>query len=90
MLGVMAQKTSARDVIEALGGTTAVAELTGNRFLSAVSNWSKAGAFPPNTYIVLSEALAAKGHEAPVSLWGMKERAESSVQPALEPERQAP
>lgn len=73
MLRVMAQYTSAGAVIDALGGTTAVAELTGSK-LNTVSNWRAFGVFPPKTYLVLINELAAKGHEAPASLWGMKER----------------
>jgi hypothetical protein len=82
----MANKATSGDVIDALGGTSAVADLTGSK-PSAVSNWRTFGAFPPKTYLVLIEALAAAKHEAPASLWGMKERATPEAAP--EHERQA-
>lgn len=62
--------TSAAEVMDALGGTAAVAELT-NRKISAVSNWRAFKKFPANTYVTMKDALAAKGKQAPDSLWGM-------------------
>lgn len=59
-------------VIDALGGTAAAARLTG-RGQSAASNWRQASRFPPNTYLAMNSALAAKGFSAPGSLWGMVE-----------------
>jgi len=64
--------TTTSDVIEALGGNPAVAEITGST-TKAVWNWRGFKAFPSNTYIMLTEALRAKGLSAPDSLWGMKE-----------------
>lgn len=63
------------DVIEALGGNLAVAELTGSS-PKAVWNWRGFETFPSNTYVALKEALLAKGKTAPASLWGMKATAE--------------
>lgn len=57
-------------VIAALGGKHAVADLTG-RSWSAVWNWEDRKAFPPNTYAILKGALQAEGLVAPDSLWGM-------------------
>jgi hypothetical protein len=62
-------------VVKALGGTRAVAELTG-RSDPAVSNWRKANSFPANTYLVLKSALAEKNITAPDSLWGMAQSSE--------------
>ena len=67
--------STTRAVMAALGGTRAVAQLT-NRKYSAAANWllsidGKEPAFPSNTYVVMNEALAAKGKTASVSLWGM-------------------
>lgn len=62
-----------REVTAALGGTKAVANLTGRKY-TAAANWlleSKAQ-FPPNTFVALNAALAAIGKSAPASLWGMK------------------
>ena len=60
--------------MHALGGTRAVAELTGRRY-TAAAHWLKFKAFPSNTYLVLKSALYAKGYVAPDSLWGMTEPA---------------
>lgn len=57
-------------VIDALGGTAAVAELTGRKY-TAAHNWRKSR-FPSNTYLTITEALEAKGKTAPPSLWGMQ------------------
>lgn len=57
-------------VIEALDGTRAVAELTGSTY-AAVFNWRSFDTFPSKTFVVMSEALAAKGMSASPSLWGM-------------------
>ena len=58
--------------MDALGGNTAVAEITG-RTAKAVSNWRKFSSFPSNTFVILKSALALKGHVAPDTLWGMTE-----------------
>lgn len=65
--------TTTREVAAALGGTKAVANLTGRKY-SAAANWvqDKNPQFPANTYVVLSAALASIGKSAPPSLWGMK------------------
>jgi hypothetical protein len=66
---------TANAVVVALGGTRAVAELTG-RSDPAVSNWRKADSFPANTYLLLKAALEAKGVTAPDTLWGMGQSSE--------------
>ena len=65
--------TTTREVVAALGGTKAVANLTGRKY-SAAANWvqDKNPQFPANTFVVLNAALAAIGKSAPPSLWGMK------------------
>lgn len=62
------------DVIDALGGTAAVARLLG-RSMTVVSNWKAGGCFPSNTYVVFQGALAQAGRSAPDSLWRMVEPA---------------
>jgi hypothetical protein len=57
------------DVIEALGGTKAVAELTGRTYPAAF-NW-RYSKFPANTYLAIQSALKERGLEAPPELWGM-------------------
>lgn len=64
-------------VIIALGGNVPVAELTASK-PNAVSNWRNFETFPPNTYVVMTQALAAIGKTAPTSLWRMKVPAEAS------------
>lgn len=59
---------TAGTVIEALGGTTAVARLTG-RSVSQISNMKGAGKFAPALFLVMTTALAANGATAPASLW---------------------
>ena len=61
------ESTSA--VIDALGGTSAVARLT-ERQPTAVSNW-RGTTFPSNTYVVMQAALGRRGKAAPDRLWGM-------------------
>lgn len=60
------------DVITALDGVGAVCRLTG-RGPSAVSMWKHRGNFSPETFVVLNDALRAKGLVAPASLWRMAE-----------------
>ena len=62
--------TSTGDVIAALGGVQAVAHLTGREY-DAAWNWKRFPHFPPDTYLVMTDALKAKGKSAPASLWRM-------------------
>lgn len=62
--------TTAKAVIEALGGPTAVARMT-NRKPQHVVNWRAAGRLPPKTFLVVSQALVERGKTAPSSLWGI-------------------
>lgn len=71
------QINSADEVIEALGGTGAVARLFGvdDR---VVSNWRRADrGLPPYTFVTLTKALASEGYVAPQALWRMWEPAAS-------------
>jgi hypothetical protein len=61
------------DVIAALGGSRLVGELT-NRGQSVVCNWRNRDLFPPNTYLAMTQALAAKGLFAPAWLWDQEPR----------------
>jgi hypothetical protein len=71
--------TSVEEVFEALGGTTAMARLTGTRVTTA-SNWKRLyGRFPARTYTQITNELAKQGKTAPASLWGMVERTEDSA-----------
>lgn len=61
---------STGDVMDALGGTSAVARLTGRK-PQAACNWRRFTKFPANTYLVMRRALTERGKSAPPSLWGM-------------------
>ena len=65
------------DVFTALGENPGVGVLTGAK-PSTLSMWRSAGRFPPNTYVVFTEALRALGKTAPDSLWKMKAPAEAA------------
>lgn len=69
------QLASARDVVDALGGVGAVAELTRTTYRAA-HNWKQRGSFPAKTHVVMVEALRARGLSAAASLWRMVEAAE--------------
>lgn len=66
----MSVLTSTKQVIDELGGISAVAELTGRKY-GAAAQWPHFATFPSNTYLVMTGALAARGLSAPASLWGM-------------------
>lgn len=62
------------EVIASLGGIKAVSRLVGLPEGSrAAWNWRRRG-LPPESYVVIQEALAQKGLSAPPSLFGMYER----------------
>lgn len=61
---------SASDVIDALGGTAAMARLTSRR-MQSVSNWRAEGRLPAETFLVVGRALEDIGKSAPPSIWGI-------------------
>ena len=64
----MKQLSTVEEVIEALGGVSSVARLTGVSY-TAPFNWKAANVFPPRHYFVLRAALKKRGCSAPESLW---------------------
>ncbi len=64
------QLLTAVDVIDALGGTKAVAEMTGRTY-NAAHNWRAFDRFPANTFLTIQRALDERGASAPSELWGM-------------------
>ena len=62
------------EVIEVLGGTTAVSQLIDTTY-SSVANWRSAGKFPAHTYLILKKALRQKKRTASDDLWTMGRRA---------------
>ncbi len=65
--------TSASEVIDALGGTTATSRITGRKGLTPVYNWRATGRLPADTFLVLQAKLAERGYTAPPALWGIVE-----------------
>jgi hypothetical protein len=59
---------TADDLIDALGGNLAVAEIAGVGS-SAVSNWRRAGRLPPRLYLRLAAAGRERGVEVPEGLF---------------------
>jgi len=57
-------------VVEELGGTFAVATLTG-KGASAVSNWLSRGRIPAEHFLIVVEALRLKGKTVDPDLFGM-------------------
>ena len=74
----MRELQTVAEVVEALGGNRAVAELTGKESDSAVANWKKRGSFPAKTYLILKPELEARNITAPDSLWGMAQAEEAA------------
>ena len=66
---------SVYEVVEELDGAQAVADLFGIE-RGVVDMWVFREAFPPNTYLVLQNALAEHNCVAPGWLWKMREAAE--------------
>jgi DNA-binding transcriptional regulator YdaS (Cro superfamily) len=62
------------DVIDALGGTHAAAQLF-SVTEAAVSNWRVRG-LPPRRFLTIQKVLASRGIAAPPSLWRMFEAAD--------------
>ncbi len=70
------QLNSTGEVIDALGGTAALAKLLSVGpdeivKMQVVTNWRSMEQFPAHTYVAIKAALKAAGHEAPDSLWRM-------------------
>ncbi len=81
----MSRLTTATDVIDALGGTQAVARLL-NVGASAVSNYRRLG-FPARAYYKLSVACAQKGLDVAEAVFGGLQSLETA-QPLRPPSRQ--
>lgn len=67
----MRQLETVDEVIAALGGLKAVRALLQLKTPQAVSNFKVRGGFPPRHYLVMKQALDAKGYTAPTRLWGL-------------------
>ncbi|RCL01032.1 MAG: hypothetical protein JSC189_000930 [Candidatus Tokpelaia sp. JSC189] len=60
------------NVIDAIGGNSKVAKLTGRKDLRSAWNWRKANRFPADTFLILKIELGKNGFSAPEALWGFK------------------
>jgi hypothetical protein len=67
---MLRELVSTAEVMDELGGVAAVARLTGRTY-GAAFNWRGFVRFPSDTFVVMQEALKARGCSAPPSLWGM-------------------
>ena len=63
---------STSDIIDALGGIEAMAELTGTS-INGVYNWRAGTQFPADTYRLLKDELKAIDIDAPDHLWPMRQ-----------------
>lgn len=68
----MAHLKTASEVIDALGGTSAVRRMTRRNFDQAVSNWRRADRIPCSTFLVMQHALKKHGHTARPEIWGIR------------------
>ena len=71
------QLSSIEEVILALGGPQAVAQLTKRKSVSAVPMWKNRGVFPANTFALMQTELKARNAKAPYSLWNMMEASDA-------------
>jgi hypothetical protein len=62
--------TTAKAVIEKLGGEEALQKLTSRKY-NAIFNWRVINKFPANTFTLFQDELRKLGCTAPASLWGM-------------------
>lgn len=62
---------SVGEVTTALGGVAFVQALTEAASPQVVTNWVARGRFASSTFLVLTEALQARGLTAPPELWGI-------------------
>lgn len=77
MRPVMKELTSADEVIDALGGTFAVARIAALGIKpQGVSNWRQRKRLPAEKYLLISAELRQRGFSAPASLFGIPEAAE--------------
>lgn len=61
---------SASEIVAKLGGNAAVARMTG-RTPQQIWNWKNSGRLPPDTYVILLDALTVFACTADPSIWGM-------------------
>ncbi|MCJ2086508.1 helix-turn-helix domain-containing protein [Methylobacterium sp. E-005] len=72
--------TTSGQVIDALGGTAELAKALGRK-MTVISNWRTGGAFPANTYLVLTDLLQKVDSRAPAHLWNMVDAPMRAAEP---------
>ena len=70
-MGLMAILKTVNDVIDALGGTSAVARLTARK-PQHVSNWRSEKRIPAAKYLKMQAHLRGRRLSAPSTLWGIE------------------
>lgn len=63
---------TAQEVVDTLGGLSAVCELTDANIKQAWNWVGRAEMFPASTYVVMQRALRRRGARAPAWLWNMR------------------
>jgi hypothetical protein len=63
---------TAQEVVDALGGLSAVRKLTGANVKQAWNWIGRAESFPASTYVIMIRALKRRGMTAPAWLWNMR------------------
>jgi hypothetical protein len=76
--------TTVDEVIEALGGNATVQDMTAAKSLQTVTNWRYVGRCAHSTYLIMTDALKARGYTAPPELWGIKSAANDQIEPATQ------
>jgi hypothetical protein len=75
--------SSVSEVIQALGGTKAVAQLFDLRE-AAVGNWRIANAMPPHTFTKIQAELIRRGTSADINLWKFnRKKSERRLEPIV-------
>ena len=64
----MKELSTIEEVITALGGIKATADLCGRGYTTA-ANWKYRGFFPSNTYFLMLTELSRNNFSAPITLW---------------------
>lgn len=73
-MAIMRHVETANDIIDTLGGTSAVAKML-KRSPQQVSNWRADGRLPSSVYLLVSNELAKYGKVASPRLFGISEPA---------------
>jgi len=76
---IMNTPSTSSEFIDALGGTTAVARLTGSSPQS-VANWRARGSIPPSVYLVLAAHAQGAGVRVDPTIFGIRKTQHEAAQ----------